>query len=273
MTMHPHPESLFIAVDWSGAREPANKIWLAAADSSGLRVLEPHESREAVVERVIKLADKHRETIVGLDSSFSLPQWFVREQGAAHAFEFWSVVERHGEAWLNRCESPFWGRKGTRRPYGTDLFRRTESRLEAVNGIKAKSCFQLNGPGTVGTGTLRGIPFLARLRSAGFSVWPFDAPKLPMVVEIYPRLLTGPVNKSDVSERAAYLRCNCAGLAKRYVRAATDSEDAFDAAVSALVMARNGGTFAKLSSTFDDECVSLEGEIWQARARGQFWLS
>ena len=265
--------SLFVAVDWSGARAPANKIWLAAADSSGLRVLESQQSREAVVERVIELAEKHPETVVGLDFSFSLPQWFVREHGAAHAFEFWSVVEEHGEAWLSGCEPPFWGRKGTCRPQQIDLFRRTEGRLEAINGIRAKSCFQLYGPGTVGTGTLRGIPFLARVRGAGFSVWPFDAPKLPMVVEIYPRLLTGPVNKSDASERADYLRCKCAGISRRHVRAATDSEDAFDAAVSALVMARNEAGFSMLPSAFDDECVSLEGEIWQPASRGRFWLS
>ena len=35
---------------------------------------------------------------------------------------------------------------------------------------------------------------LRELQDAGFSVWPFDPPRLPLVVEIYPRWLTGPVN-------------------------------------------------------------------------------
>ena len=69
----------------------------------------------------------------------------------------------------------------------------------------AKSTFQIGGAGSVGTGSLRGMPHLRRLRQAGFSIWPFHSASPWTVMEIYPRLLTGPVHKSSHEHRARYL--------------------------------------------------------------------
>jgi len=139
------------------------------------------------------------------------------------------------------------------------------TQAEKVKGIAPKSPFQIGGAGAVGTGTLRGIPFLPRLRKAGFSIWPFDAPRLPMLVEIYPRLLTGPVRKSVREERVRYLRERTlrAVLTKAALAQAEESEDAFDAAVSAVRMGERRVEFTRLPRLTED-VRQLEGKVWGA---------
>ena len=95
------------------------------------------------------------------------------------------------------------GSTGRRRPAGQEQFRRTEATIAAVGGIRPKSTFQIGGAGSVGTGSVRGFPILARLRAGGFTIWPFDvAPTPPVAVEIYPRALTGAVVKRDARRGA-----------------------------------------------------------------------
>ena len=70
----------------------------------------------------------------------------------------------------------------------------------------AKSVFQVGGAGAVGTGSIRGMPSLLALARHGFSVWPFQEPAWPRVVEIYPRaLVRGRVQQLAGAERHAYL--------------------------------------------------------------------
>jgi len=121
--------------------------------------------------------------------------------------------------------------------------------------------FQIGGAGAVGTGSIRGMPILKTLREAGFSIWPFNPPGWPIVVEIYPRALTGPVNKSSRDARRTNLRTNFAKLSKRFLPVASSCEDAFDAVVSALVMHRRIDDLANLSQA-TDPCELLEGKIW-----------
>jgi len=113
----------------------------------------------------------------------------------------------------------------------------------------------------VGTGSIRGMPILKTLREAGFSIWPFDPPGWPKVVEIYPRALTGPVNKSSRDERKKYLRAQFPELSKPFVTTASSCDDASDAAVSALVMHKRIDDLANLSQA-TDRCELLEGKIW-----------
>jgi hypothetical protein len=135
-----------------------------------------------------------------------------------------------------------------------------------------KSVFQVSGSGSVGAGSLRGMPVLRRLHEAGWRIWPFDppAPGRPTAVEIYPRVLTGRVTKSSAEQRTTYLR-------ERYARAgaadartaellavASTSDDAFDAAVSALVMDAHAAELAALTPGAAS-CMpeaAVEGEIW-----------
>ena len=231
----------------------------------------------------------------GFDFSFSYPAWFLRELGIASAPEFWRVVaEGQGERWLHSdCEDGrFWGRAGSRRhgkkpeefcgEHAHRMLRRAETVLKVraemkdplavarIAGSAPKSVFQIGGAGAVGTASLRGMPGLLTLREAGFRIWPFDGPELrraPMVVEIYTRLMTGPVTKSSEVARTAYLAKKrkenplYAGLSHGVIAKARGSEDAFDALVTAMVMVEHRVEFSRLRRT-EDEVFRMEGRTW-----------
>lgn len=190
----------------------------------------------------------------------------MREQLGASIEAVWSEAERIGDGWLKDCQPPFWGRAGHKRPAldsDRPQFRGTELALAGAR-VRPKSIFQLGGAGSVGTGSIRGMPLLGRLRVMGFAVWPFDAARWPLIVEIYPRALTGSIAKSDPAKRRSYLD------SKRWPRDAAQreqvagNEDAFDAAISAREMARHVSSFADLPEP--NEIERLEGKIWVPNA-------
>jgi hypothetical protein len=107
---------------------------------------------------------------------------------------------------------------------------------------------------------------LLRLADAGFSIWPFDAARLPTVIEIYPRALTGKVDKGRHRTRRAYLEQGFPDQDPVLRERAAGSEDAFDAAVSALVMARYLHAADDLPAIHHDDPERLEGAIWRPPA-------
>jgi hypothetical protein len=291
-----------VAVDWSGDRSAAGQrrkiwaaVWTAAADGrvdGGRVTLESGRTRDQVGEWLISLARETPRMVVGFDFCFSFPEWFVRgELDCADAPAFWELVASgHGERWLaTGCEDPrFWG-KPRKRPAefsgerlhrmmrATDIDCKLAERIPdadraaRVRGITPKSVFQIGGSGSVGTASLRGMPVLRRLREAGFAVWPFDEPALtrgrPMVVEMYSRLNTGPVHKSNGAARGQYLLswrrkdADYAALPRRVLERARASEDAFDALVSCMVMTARREQFARLKWPLDAASL-VEGWTW-----------
>ncbi len=261
------PEKV-IAIDWSGALD-------ASAQRRGIQTAVCEVATGAVEvmggrlrsEVELWLTEMREPVVVGLDFSFSFPEWFVRELGCASAPEVWARVARDGERWLREGHTEFWGRKKDAGPPlahgGLERPGYRECEKAAIEkGRLPRSSFQVGGAGAVGTGTLRGMPMLGRLREAGWRVWPFDAPGLPMLLEIYPRLLTGPVVKRRVEDRTTYLRQpEFAGLALAARAAAEGSEDAFDAAISALRMRAHSAEFTNLPVA--EERMRLEGAIWR----------
>ncbi len=228
--------------------------------------LECGRDREETVEHLIECARREPRIVVGLDFAFSFPAWFLQVRGVRNARAAWGLVDREGETWLRHCPRPFWGRPGIKRPRlppGRSEWRATEGEAVRVRGVGPKSVFQVGGAGSVGTGSLRGMPYLRRLREAGFAIWPFDRARLPMVVEIYPRYLTGAVNKSSRVARALYLQAHHGDESRAILDAAGASEDAFDAAVSAAAMLRHRRDFAFLSQRVrNSRNETLEGRIW-----------
>lgn len=257
-----------IAIDWSGdARNAGSKIWLAEAEAGQLTDLRTGLDHDGIV-RHLRREVGRGPLVVGLDFAFSFPGWFVQEQGFAAAPELWAAMQGGlAERWLSACEPPFWGRPGKRKCNGYEQFRHTEHEYRS-RGHQAKSVFQIGGAGAVGTGSLRGIPVLHRLRRAGFSVWPFEPAADATLVEIYPRALTGPVVKSDATARRAYLEDCFPELDKATSQRAASSEDAFDAAVSALVMWQARDELAALPES-TAPAMRLEGAIWAPRALAQ----
>ena len=242
-----------VAVDWSGRVVGSEEtIWLAEARGETLIRLEPGRTRDEITDWLLAAASSGASVIAGLDFAFSLPAWFARAHGCSSGPDVWELAACEGERWLAECPSPFWGRPGTRKPIAVETQRAGE-----VAG--AKSPFQIAGAGAVGTGSIRGMPQLARLRAGGFAIWPFDEPRLPFALEIYPRALTGPVVKSRPSARAEALE----GLAlcEEHRRLAIGSEDAFDAAVSALAMQRRLDELCNLPAATHAD-AAIEGQIW-----------
>jgi hypothetical protein len=246
-----------LAVDWSGKiKDASESIWIAEATAGQITFLENGRSPGEVVEYLVDIASSGSQAVVGLDFAFSMPAWFVREKLATNGPEFWEIVSKSGEEWINKCPSPFFGHAGTKRPTRVDLLRQTEL---AAKG--AKSVFQVAGAGAVGVGSIRGMPLLRSLRSGGWQIWPFEPAGRNVAVEIYPRLMTGPIRKGVWRNRISYLNENFSDLDQRFMERAAGSEDAFDAAVSALVMDGHRARFADLSRPVDS-IELLEGRIW-----------
>jgi hypothetical protein len=217
-----------LAVDWSGARTGAQRaIWLAEALDGRLVRLEGGRGREELVAHLLEESERDPELVAGLDFAFSLPEWFLRARSIDDVWNAWDLVSCEAEAWLRDPQPPFWR---ARKPPGDGL-RRTERECDG----RPKSVFQLVGAGQVGTGSLRGIPFLPRLRER-FAIWPFDEPDLPLLVEIYPRLH----------------RDGAVGYPNEHAR---------DAAAAALAMSRWPGDWRRLPR---DPAYALEGRIWHA---------
>jgi hypothetical protein len=287
-----------VGIDWSGRVDAAGQrrhIW-AGIWTAGKNVrLEAGRTRAEIAEWLIEMAKETPRMVVGFDFCFGFPAWFVQgEHGAQSGVEFWELVarEEHAERWLATGyeDTRFWG-KPRKRPAefsgehlhrmlrATDIdcklvaFIPEEERRERVKGITPKSVFQIGGAGSVGTASLRGFAVLQRLREAGFRVWPFERPGLalkkpqPLVVEMYTRLNTGPVKKSNAEARKAYLaqkrreNPEYAKLSRTVMQRALAGEDAFDALVSTMVMAERRAEFASLPKPRDPLHV-VEGWTW-----------
>lgn len=259
-----------VAVDWSGrATGERRYLWLAEAHDGALIRLEAGRTRREVVEELVDRAHDLPGVVVGFDFSFSLPAWFLRDRAFTSARDLWDAAAVDGEAWLRECEPPFWGRPGRHRPASPTPLRRTEAAVATVGGIRPKSSFQIGGAGSVGTGSIRGFPTLARLQDAGYSIWPFDAPAAaPVAVEIWPRSFTGPTVKSNPAARAAHLDSHLPDLARTWRDAAAGSEDAFDAAVSAVVMSRHEAALRTLPPLAQPD-ARVEGWVWSPDLPGQ----
>jgi hypothetical protein len=270
-------------VDWSGARGERvqrQSIWCCQASHDRKRIvvdsLTAGRTRGETVEWLIQRSHAVEPLVAGLDFSFSLPRGYVAQHlGQEH--ESWSDVvawcRREGEAVLQACPPPFWGHPGTRRPAPDDLVRfglRALTRRTEQGLGTAKSPLQIAGPGQVGTGTLRGIPWLAELRRAGFAIWPFDRPRggQPTAVEIYPRLFTPGVRKRSEAGRRAHLAARCGRpdvqVPMGIVEQAARRDDAFDALCSAIGMwqwLQTGGPHRCTDEFYADPAVRTEGWI------------
>ncbi len=259
--MNSSPERVF-AIDWSGDKKNfKKKVWLAEVGPEGLGTFRNEWTREELIGFLIKEGKDNPRLVVGFDFSFSFPSWFIRDQGCAAAPDFWEHVQLRGEEWLSRgaVVDPFFTKGkwpgGSERP----AFRATEQELQK-QGHNPETVFRLVGQKQVGPGSIRGMPALLALREAGFKIWPFDPPGMPLVVEIYPRLFYGKVAKNRLEARVEHLE-KYSGLDKMQRIKASCSDDAFDSLVSGFEMFRRRKEFASLSPTVADSS-GIEGQIW-----------
>jgi hypothetical protein len=254
-----------IAVDWSGKiKGPEESLWRAEISDGKLTDLRNGLDRGELIAKLLELGEAEPNMVIGLDFAFSFPAWWCEENEWSNVEDVWSGIAHGGEDLLAGCEAPFWGRPGKRNPHQkARLYRQTERSEDA---IRAKSVFQIGGAGAVGTGSVRGMPHLLTLAKNGFGIWPFSE-GWPRVVEIYPRVLTGPVNKGRWSARHDYLVEHFPEQPRDLLERAAGSEDAFDAAVSALVMSEREAELAVLGPLAEAP-FRIEGRIWRPELPG-----
>lgn len=223
-----------IAVDWSGAKHsgPKSGIWLAVYERGRLVRTEAVANREQAMALVDACASP---VIAGFDFSFGFPAWFAREHGCTTIADAWAMAELNGEKWLASPPTPPFWRDRCEVPV-EQQFRRCEEALRP-----AKSIFQLVGNGQVGAGSVRGMPYLERLRASGFAIWPFDHATDRTVMEIYPSLMRKLAPHHDVGPFA--------------------NEHERDAVVSARVIWDHRETIAKLEAA-TDPVTRIEGDVW-----------
>lgn len=295
-----------IAIDWSGRIDVAGQrrhIWAGiwTRTKAGIKVqLEAGRTRDEITEWLIELAHETPRLVISIDCCFSFPGWFLEEHGCDDMFAFWRKANAGlAEQWLAReCDDiardeRFWGKPHKRpaqfcgRGYSR-MFRFADydnkiaqalpggdaERAAKMRGITPKSPFQIGGSGSVGTGSLRAMQMLERLHDSGFRVWPLEAAALdakspkPMLVEMYTRLMTGAVAKSNAKARSQYLAAKRKSdpvfevVGRGVLTKARSSEDAFDALVSVMEMARHADDFASLRATKDPE-LRREGLTWR----------
>jgi hypothetical protein len=234
-----------VGVDWSGATDDDGAMGTYAATIVGGRVVDIRNAgRKAVVEHVDGLAGS---VLAGFDFSFSYPRWFVESLGCTTVRELWEVVFTGGERWLQTkpVPDPFYGKDGKKRP--PDL---VQDRRACEAALGAASPFLLAGPKQVGTGTIRGMPFLAELAARGWSIWPFDAPTARTVVEVYPARCG-----VEVEALTAQILPDAWRPLVEMVR------DAADATCAAVAMWRQQGALDGIERAAIDP---LEGAIWPA---------
>ena len=261
-----------IAVDWSGkAKGAAESIWRAVVMDGRLVELENGLDRTQVTQWIVEYAQRHPRTVVGLDFAFSFPAWFCEREGwgSGHevwgsGHEVWDSMRVRADELLDTCEAPFWGRAETKAQKLGHAFRQTELDVKELD-VKGqpKSVFQIGGAGAVGTGSLRGMHHLAQLAKAGFAIWPFNQPGWPLVVEIYPRLFTPKgLVKSRHLHRRVHLTQTFPDQNPVLLERAAGTEDAFDAAISALAMSQHLGDLESLRPFPTGSPQLIEGCIW-----------
>jgi hypothetical protein len=260
-----HRAVRIVAVDWSGKLKGATEsLWLAEVCDRKLTELRNGLERDELIAMLVDLAREDPRMVVGLDFAFSFPAWWCEEEGWSSGKDVWAAMETRGETLLEACRFPFWGRPGKRNPHPkARLYRRTEG---DENATRPKSVFQIGGAGAVGTGSIRGMPHLLTLAENGFGIWPFSD-GWPRVVEIYPRVLTGRVKKGRWTARHGHLFERFPEQPRDLLERAAGSEDAFDAAVSGLVMGEHEAELRALSLVVDRE-YRVEGKIWKPEHRG-----
>lgn len=215
----------FIAIDWSGARSPKNRIQVAICQSGDMSptLVPPWKSqywgRAEVLYWIVGEAQKHN-ILVGFDFAFAYPYcdrnaYFPDNNCSPEsASELWQAVESvcqtetliekglYGGFLYQNPWSPFyeyfWHPKHKGDHFDGDRLRNTE--LACLDKTRPSCTFKCLGADQVGSSSVAGMRALHLIeRNYGrfFSIWPFDhlAKAKSAIVEIFPRLFLRAANK------------------------------------------------------------------------------
>jgi len=207
--------------------------------------LETGHDRAATTARLVELVFEEPETVIGLDFCCSAPAWYLEAHGLRSAAELWrwaAAGMTRDPAFVRGLGPPFWGPGIRSRPAlaGAPL-RRTDRAVQCA-GAQPVSFFKLSGRGSVGAQVLCGMPELMSLCDVVVAIRPFDPPRLSLAVEVFPRLMARLLAPSaDALTGAALRRAVVAqetAVLGGFAVVCETNQDAFDAAVVALALAR-----------------------------------
>lgn len=201
----------YIMIDWSAASKPntgSDSIWIGVLKLDVRRQLRfehfnpatRNEALEIIISELLGFEKRGDKTLVGFDFAFGYPKGTTaalgidanwRGMGAFLNKEFIDKADNDNNRFqlaskMNRLISggaaPFWGAPpkfvnsflAAKKP--EQISKIPEMRIADIDGKVASSVFKLYAPGSVGSQTITGIPYVAKLRSqfAKSRIWPFE---------------------------------------------------------------------------------------------------
>lgn len=232
----------------------------------------PQEQFEDVIAGLDSSADGP--VVVGLAFALSTPHWIFGGDGFATPADLWSYVAKAVESGGSLSEvavrlgPPWWGSdlEMDAPPPESGRFRLTEEHILAMVRTQPKSAFELTGTGNVGVLSLAGIALLSRLRTRGYTVWPFEEITERVVIETFPRALGLHLHPTPISADTRQRFINSsdahdAGIGSALAREMHGDFRLVDAVMTAWAIDRYGGGLAD-TPIVDELRSRIEGQIW-----------
>jgi hypothetical protein len=214
----------FVAMDWSGASGDYSGIAVAmcSAGKSGPKLVNPRGSRwsrEEAAEWIKKHLGTGQRLLIGLDFGFGFPYEEAgylggQAQGIDDIFALWALIETKsaGEADFgctqfvrdSELAHLFWKRNAKPKLW-VERKRRAEHACAELTGTRPDCLYKLIGPKQVGKASITGMRVLNYLRACKgdyFAMWPFEAPRTSVIVEIYPTMFRKLAAKSVAKLRS-----------------------------------------------------------------------
>ncbi len=201
----------YIMIDWSAASKPntgSDSIWIGVLKRDvRLQLRFEHfnpptrkEAIEIIINELQGFEKRGDKTLVGFDFAFGYPkgtalalgieanwrgmsgflskEFIDKPDNDNNRFQLASKMNRL----MSGANSPFWGTPpkfvnsflSAKKPAA--LAKIPEMRIADIDGSVASSVFKLYAPGSVGSQTITGIPYVAKLREKfpNSRIWPFE---------------------------------------------------------------------------------------------------
>jgi hypothetical protein len=276
----------FVAIDWSGAAHNYSGVAVAVcnAGQGQPRLVAPRHTRwkrYEVAEWIETYLKRGRRLLIGFDFAFAFPfedcgYLGGQAAGVECVFDLWALIESRCAGAPDFGCNPFvaypdyaelFWKTGRRPERWIERKRRTEHACAETTQTRPDTLYKLLHSKQVGKGSITGMRVLHQLRSSvgdDVAVWPFEAPRRSVIVEIYPTLFrkmaTGSVAKlrsiEELNGALKVLRSN------RISKAMNVSDHETDALVSA----------AGLRMIARDPKVWAPAELKSPRVRREGWI-